>query len=351
MRTDCTVRLFDELAESYFSADIRVANLESPIYTTKQLSTPGLDITSPPQMNNTEEAFDICYQNGAGVNVFSTANNHALDQGIDGLLATLDFLDAKGAAHTGTSRSSEERDDLPVIEIKGIRIAFLSWTFSFNKQVVPAGCEHMVNHLRLNVPDCELDPLVRQVHIARQEQGADVVVACLHWGLEYEVFPLSSLMDTAHRIIEAGVDIIAGNHAHGLQPVECYVYKGANGRRRIGLITYSLGDFISDAPHLAHMGLSAILQVRLSQNPFYGQAGNTEKFQFLDARLTPYYAYRSYDAAKRCVDFRLLPFSALNESALAEGLPDGKSRLIFSSRQARQIRMLRKILGKAAPSH
>ncbi len=67
-----------------------------------------------------------------------------------------------------------------------------------------------------------------------KEQGADLVVACCHWGIEKDYYPTEYQQETAHKIIDWGADLVIGNHPHVLQGVEVY-----NGK----VICYSLGNF------------------------------------------------------------------------------------------------------------
>jgi poly-gamma-glutamate synthesis protein (capsule biosynthesis protein) len=331
--------IFDDLKDDYLTADLRYANLESPIVATRPVCWPDENITSPPRMNNSEEVFDLLYRDGSGINVFSTANNHSLDQGVSGLLTTLDFLDRRGAVHTGTARTPAERDAILVTEANGIRVAWLSWTFSLNREQAPEGQEHLVNHLRLNVPGCDITPIERQVRSAREQYGADLVVACLHWGLEYESFPQQHIIELGHRLIETGIDIIAGNHPHGLQPAERYVYQASTGqtptgKRRAGLISYALGDLVSDMPQAGNSALTAVIRVSLER-----AANGT--VVITDAQVKPLYSYRRFDAAGTCVELRLLDFCALQRRVTKGDLTGSPS---LSLQQAIEITRLGTLL-------
>jgi poly-gamma-glutamate synthesis protein (capsule biosynthesis protein) len=331
---DSAAHLFEDLEDSYLAADLRYANLESPIVSTRPVCWPDENITTPPRMNNSEEVFDLLYRDGDGINVFSTANNHALDQGVFGLLTTLDFLDRRGVAHTGTARTAAERDTILITEVGDIRVAWLSWTFSLNREQVPEGQAHLVNHLRLNLPGCDISPIEQQVRSARERYGADIVIACLHWGLEYESFPQRHIIELGHRLIEAGVDIIAGNHPHGLQPAERYVYEQPTGHRRSGLISYALGDLISDMPQAGNSALTAVILLELSR-----AADGT--VTIADARVRPLYSYRRHDAAGTCIELRLLDFPLLRRRIEAGDLTSSPT---LSPRQVVEITRLGTLL-------
>ena len=303
--TMSTRHLWDQVSDFFFEADFRCANLESPVVRSLPLSCPTEDITTPPGLNNAAAAVALLAQEGAGINVFSTANNHALDQGVEGLLATLDFLDEAGLTHVGTARTALERDAFPLLEAGGIKVAFLSWTFSLNGHSLPEGREYLANVVRLNVPDIPLDPIVRQARHARQ-RGADVVVLFAHWGLEHEVFPLACQMETGHRLVEAGVDIIAGNHPHAPQPAERYCYRDAAGRQRDGLVLYALGDLVTQFPEVGVSALGALARVRLVRQP-------DSQVAICSAELKPVYAYRYPAAGTPPTDMRALDFATLRQ--------------------------------------
>ncbi|MDR2587600.1 MAG: CapA family protein [Coriobacteriales bacterium] len=333
LHTGSATHFFDEIADFYLSADLRYANLESPVVADQPVCWPGENIISPPRMNNSPEVFELIHRQGRGVNVFSTANNHALDQGVEGLMTTLDYLDSQNVVYVGTSRSVAERDDIPVTEVNGVRVAWLSYTFSLNREKLPEGREYLVNLLPLNLPDCDITPIIEQVRHAREQKGAHVVVACLHWSLEYESFPLASLMQLGHRIVEAGVDIIAGNHPHGLQPAERYTYTTPTGQVRSGLITYALGDLVSDTPQLNFSALTGVCRIGLTR------FADSDDVTISSVEFKPLYAYRRYDEQGRCTDLRLLDFRRLQQ-----GITENQYSLLLDSRQKKEVRRLTRVL-------
>jgi poly-gamma-glutamate synthesis protein (capsule biosynthesis protein) len=300
-----TAHLFDDIQGELFSADLRYANLEAPVVASRPVSWPSEDMAEPPLMNNSPWAFERVWSGGAGVNVFSTANNHALDQGVEGLIETLRLLDSRSAAHVGTAVSEAERDKPLMTEAKGMRVAWLSWTFSLNRQKLPPGQGHLVNHLRLNLPGIDTGAIEAQIERARSEYGADFVICCLHWGLEYESFPQRHVIETAERLIRAGADVIAGNHAHVIQPAQRYAYAASDGTERSGLAAYAMGDLISDMPQVGTSALSAYLRLSVARR------NGRERPVIVNAEYVPLYAYRKYDEEGLCTDYRILDFRRL----------------------------------------
>jgi len=63
---------------------------------------------------------------------------------------------------------------------------------------------------------------------------SDYQIVYWHGGTEYRHAPLDWQIEASHKFVDAGADLVIGNHAHVLQPVEYY-----NGVR----IVYSLGNF------------------------------------------------------------------------------------------------------------
>lgn len=328
LNPETTKALWDEVRDFYFTGDLAYANLETPIAPSRPGSYIPPSILQESYLNNTPEMFERITEGGKAVGLFSTANNHCLDQGVEGLLETLDFLDSKGYPHVGTSRSPEERDRPLIVERKGIRLGFVSYTFGLNTKGLPEGKEHLANYVRLNKPDADISLIARQVAAARAE-GADAVIALLHWSLEFEAFPASNVVAMAHRVIELGVDVIVGNHPHNVQPIEKYAYMdGATGERREGLILYALGDLLSIHRTLPDSRLAMLARIRISK----GKLGDTERALVTGLGILPIYLYvkGKPDAVE---DYRVLDFRALagelRSGVDRYGLGRSRSRELF----------------------
>jgi len=342
LRPETTACLWDDVRNFYFDADVVYANLETPVAPS---SPPGFlprSILEPPALNSTPAMFDRIVEDGKGINFLSTANNHCLDQGEAGLLETLDFLDARGYPHVGTARSPEERDRVVMVEKGGVKTAFISWTFALNWKSLPEGKDYLANYSRLNLAGADVSPIARQVEAARAA-GADAVVALLHWSLEFESFPLRNVVETGHRILELGVDVIIGNHPHGVQPIERYTYvDGVSGRNREGLIIYALGDLVSfrrkDVPNSR---LGNLARIRLSKRREDG--GTRTAVSSLE--ILPTYLYSRLEDRK-CRDFRILDFRKL-----VRELDEGMNRFGLGRAQLREVRrlegLMKKVLGPA----
>jgi hypothetical protein len=243
-----TRHLWDEVGEWFFGADIVTANLETPVYPDKPASLVPEVMLSNMLFNGSEAMFSVFNGNGQfkGYDVLSTANNHSFDMGRDGVSETIKFLENQKIAFTGTARTARERTKFPIVEKKGIRTAFISYTYSLNQFEVPAGESWLVNHIRLNLPDPDLSEVRELVSVAH-ERGADLVVLFLHTGNAYQPYPSEHTIAVYHRLFEeCGVDVILGSHPHNPQPMEKYVFDCPfSGIRKQGFAIYSLADFVA----------------------------------------------------------------------------------------------------------
>lgn len=240
-----TGRLFEDIADFYSSADIVSANLESTVYSAQASGRNGDEAGQPFKMNTSPEMFDK-FRNDAGINFFSTATNHSNDWGTDGILATLDVLDASGAQYSGTARDPAGQDDVVVVDRNGIKIGLLTFTFDLNGRPLPQGQKHLVNEVRFN--DAKPGPdysLVESQVAAAKAKGAEFIVAYCHWGWEFEMYPHPNITEAAHEVVDRGVDVILGNHPHVPQPAQT-IDRGPDRPR--ALVTYAFGDFVSYHP-------------------------------------------------------------------------------------------------------
>jgi poly-gamma-glutamate capsule biosynthesis protein CapA/YwtB (metallophosphatase superfamily) len=237
---------FRHIAPYLAAADYTVANLETP------LAGPTTRFTGYPLFNAPLE-FGLALRQ-AGVDLCSTANNHCLDRGWPGLVATLDRLDQMGLAHVGTSRSLAERETPLVVDIQGIRVAFLAYTEALNGHAPPAECKaYAVN--RLAPGRAAVDQVATDAALARL-WGADIVIALFHWGEEYQRMPTATQVAVAEGtadgqgLLARGVDVIIGHHPHVVQPLvrAAGAAGDAGGAWGAKYVAYSLGNFLSNQP-------------------------------------------------------------------------------------------------------
>lgn len=170
-----------------------------------------------------------------GFDIVSTANNHSMDTGLEGVMTTMDAVKEAGLDYVGSFKNKSER--ILFKEVKGIKFAFLAYTYGCNGRenlIVPR--EEVENLCYLT----DEDQIKKDISMAKA-QGADFVVVYPHWGIEYQSMPNEAQISLGRKMVDWGADLVIGNHPHVVEPVE--VYQAADGRK--GLIAYALGNFIS----------------------------------------------------------------------------------------------------------
>jgi len=260
--------LFENIADLLFDQTISFVNLESPI-TTQPLKKEVISNKGAPTECCSREQFDVLKgYKGKHFTVMNTVNNHTFDLGIEGMETTRRVLAEEGILNVGTNSNPAEFGKAEILIKDGIKIGFVSVTFGLNGHKLPAGEEYRINTSRIlsKFVDAELDLLKRQINDCKN-QGCDFIIGSLHWGYEFELFPRKRQVETAHTLVELGVDAIISCHPHVIQPVEYYRTKRDS--NRIAVIAYSLGSLTwgYSAPYLV---LSLILNLTLSKGGFQG---------------------------------------------------------------------------------
>lgn len=244
----------------FASADYRIANLETPVDSTQGETDHAIRFNTPREF--VEELQSV------GINFLSTANNHCLDRGINGLCNTLNVLDELGFDHSGTYRTAEESHHIFVKDIKGVKVAIVCATFGTNSQVngvmLPQGEEWRVDLLRkqlmfrkiptqvdvdngnfrtyiadevssaalLNpVNQVYMDKVLDKIRCARTL--ADIVITMPHIGGQFNPAPAAYTKWVVEQFRLAGADVIVAGHPH--VPQRCETREGC-------FIAYSLGN-------------------------------------------------------------------------------------------------------------
>lgn len=261
----------EEIKNFLSSSDYVIGNLETPISSFKEdLKTKPYTFTSP-----IEFAQAVKY---AGFDFVTTANNHCLDNGIDGIKKTLDSLDTVGLDNTGVSYGEEK---LKIININGIKVALLSYTYgtnAFSNHVYLDKNEKKVKvnlfqeqelsntfvrnlyqgnnivikvlrkffkflgafqlnkivYERIESSKRQKEEIIKKINNCKKN-GADCIIMCMHEGGQYNEKPIEKTKKTAKFLIKNGVNLVIGNHEHVVHNVE-FVDDH--------FITYSLGNFI-----------------------------------------------------------------------------------------------------------
>jgi poly-gamma-glutamate synthesis protein (capsule biosynthesis protein) len=186
-------------------ADLAICHMETPLAAPSGPFTGYPIFSVPPQLADAAAwaGFDTC----------STASNHSLDTGLPGIRRTLDTLDRLGLRHAGTARNAQEAARPNIIDVAGVKVAQLSYTFSFNGIPRPKGQEWEANLI-------DRKAILAEAHRARGE-GAQIVILSAHWGTEYQHEPNDEQLRLARDLLGSpDIDLVIGHHVHVVQPFE-----------------------------------------------------------------------------------------------------------------------------------
>ena len=201
-------------------ADIAIANFENPAPNRFRWHTSGLRFTADPTL--------IDGLVDAGLDYVSIANNHIGDAQDAGILQTIANLKKRGLKYSGAGKDETAARKAAILEANGTKVGILAYDAiapSYHAaKGEPGSAKLTIKNVRADVK-------------AARKAGADVVIVFPHWGAEYKYSPFANQQRLARRILDAGADMIIGNHAHYAAAVE--IYKGKP-------IWYALGNFVFD---------------------------------------------------------------------------------------------------------
>ena len=261
-----------------------------------------------------------------GFDVLTTANNHSLDKGYKGVESTIKFLDDADISHTGTFNSEEAQNTILYKYVKGVKIAFLSYTYGTNGIPVPSGKDYCINLI-------DKDLIRKQLELAK-EQNPDLICVAMHWGEEYRTTPTKEQENLADFLFENGVDVILGNHSHVPEPMEQKKVTLEDGTEKDCFVIYSLGNFVSGQVKELTKD-TAILNLTITKN------GETGKITIDNASYTPLYMYKGTSNTKA---FKLLDIN--KEIQAYESGAENKVSTSLYNTLVTELGKIKKILGE-----
>jgi poly-gamma-glutamate synthesis protein (capsule biosynthesis protein) len=201
-------------------ADIAMANFENPAPNRFRWHTSDTTFTADPTL--------IDGLVDAGLDYVSIANNHIGDAGDNGILQTINNLKKRGLKYSGAGKDATAARKAAILDANGTKVGILAYDAIapgyHAAKGEPGSAKLTIKNVRADVK-------------AARKAGADVVIVFPHWGTEYRYSPFANQQRLARRILDAGADMIIGNHAHYAAALE--IYKGKP-------IWYALGNFVFD---------------------------------------------------------------------------------------------------------
>jgi poly-gamma-glutamate synthesis protein (capsule biosynthesis protein) len=294
--------VFSEIKPGLEKADVAVGILEAP------LAGPETKYTGYPLFNSPDTIANALQW--AGLDLVFIAHNHCLDRGITGLQRTMAYLDKIGLPYAGCNNSPAQKR-YRIVMVKGIKLAFLSYTTTTNGIDLPASKRWMVNRL-------DYDKIGSDIADARQN-GADGIILALHTGIEYQRYPSTEQQQMVNHLFELGADIILGSHVHVVQPIELRnMVVPESGKTRTCFVAYSLGNFLSNQ-RWRYSDCGLMVDLILTKIP--GETGIT----IISKNYTPLWVNRFTAGGK--LHYRIKPLNGMNIGADPEVDLDGRIRM------------------------
>ncbi len=226
------------------AADLAVVNFETTLDDTDYSGYPGFN--SP--VSSLRAIKD------AGFDVLLYANNHCFDRGARGVKRTLSHFREYGFQYVGATDDPDGAPDKTlIVDVNGIRVGMINYSDSVTDMI---GSQYTLNDnpvsssdwrmLNIYVTGRESEFLYSRVEedVRRlRAANADIIIAYMHWGLEYQLEPNSSQKKCAQKLCDLGVDCIIGGHPHVVQPMD--VLTSTDGTRQT-VCFYSLGNYVSN---------------------------------------------------------------------------------------------------------
>ena len=269
--------VFKDVAGILSDADLTVMNFEGNVcgepYGTQTTSAPVELIRS---------------LRSCGVDLLQMANSCAINNGLNGLTATLNAIRSAGIEPMGAYATAGELRNskgYTITDVQGVKVAFVAFTKGLGGRGMPAGNEELVNLLYKDYSTeyKEIDKdRIGQILKNVETEKPDITVAMLHWGSEYNDDISKTQKSIVSLMQKQGVDIIIGTHPHTLQPI---VFDDSAGT----LVAYSLGDFFGEADRGA-TNYSVILDIEITKD---ANAGITRVTNY---SYTPIYTVREGEA-------------------------------------------------------
>jgi poly-gamma-glutamate synthesis protein (capsule biosynthesis protein) len=254
----------------------------------------------------------------SGFNLLTTANNHALDRGINGAFNTLEIIRQSGINYEGTFNSPLDKDSIRIFDLQGIKVAVLAYTYGVNGNYIPKGYNFIINLI-------DSLQIKNDIKTSRKE-GAEIVLVYFHFGTQYKRQPDTYQKDIVKKAIQYGADIILGGHTHVLQP--CEYYKTNNAKLDSGFVIYSLGNFISNQMW-RYSDAGVVLTIKLTKNITTGSISLTS------VGVIPTYVFKG--KTKEGNKFYILPSSQYADTSYKFLTPFNRDEMKQAFEDSRKI--------------
>lgn len=299
---------FERIAPWVRGADLALCHLETPMGPGPLSSYPIFNTPTGLAASVRRSGWDAC----------STASNHSLDQGLDGIEGTTGALDEHGIEHAGSYPSSRSARRPTLLDVAGLRIGYVAYTDATNGLPAPTGWA--LDEYAAADPADGASAIVADARAARRA-GADAVIVNLHWGDENSSAPNGSQIEVAKRLTaSSAIDAVVGQGPHVVQPIW---------RMNDKFVVFSEGNLVSNQgaasglPAATQDGLIALLDFR----------AEGDRVEVAGVRYLPVWV--------RPGDYVVLPADPRADPANADALAASRARTIAVAGDGEGVEPLR----------
>lgn len=298
--------MFKNMSTFFADSDITVGTMETN-YTDNKYSGYG--------QRNSPISFAEALKN-IGIDLVSISTNHSLDYGIEGLQETKRALEGIGYDVVGDNLGESR---VKIKTIKNTKIAFLSYTYGFEKQ----NSKTKEELDSANIYNSE----IAKKDLEYAKENADYSIIIMHWGDAYSIKPNKEQQNIAKFLVENGADMILGNHASAVQKME--VMQSPEGKNV--LVAYSLGNYISGET----MDIS---KIELVLNIELRKSGETGEVVLSKVDYTPIYVLdRGTKAENR--------YELIDMKGTAKAYAEGNKKIVNKETYNKLVEGLKKLEG------
>ena len=247
--------IFSDVKQYVQNADITLASLETNF-------VDGEEYSGRIQYNAPLTLLDS--MKDMGIDIINTANNHSLDYGFRGIESTINNIHEAGLENVGTYKTQEESSKILIKDVRGIKIAFLAYTYGITSD--EKNLEEAPYALNL----IQKEKIVSDIQKSK-EQGAEFTFVLMHWGDVDSSVQNEEQKELADFLFENGADFILGTHPASIQPME--VRENSEGQNIF--IAYSTGNFISSREY-KNSNIEMILDIELTKDSKTGETKLTK---------------------------------------------------------------------------
>lgn len=247
---------FEAVKDQMTGIDFLMANQESMPGGTE------LGLSTYPKFNSPKHILPAL-QN-VGVDMITYANNHTFDKGEAGVRKAIEHAKEYGIPYVGAYESFKDRKTQRIVEVNGMKIGVLAYTYGTNVELDLHDKEYLVNYIdreRMENEIKEMKPMV------------DVTIVSLHWGPEYHLETSDDQAELAQFVADTGADVLFGHHPHVLQR-----YGEVDGMK----VFFSLGNFYSAQP-FDYTNFGGISRLSVTKE----QTGDDKTITIEDPRFFP----------------------------------------------------------------